>query len=462
MAYEFKFPDIGEGLTEGEIVRWLVKEGDEVKEGQPLVEVETDKALAEIPSPKTGVVLKILAKGKEIVKVGQAIVVFGEKGEAAAEKEAPAAPPAKPKPAGGKGELKEAPEEPVGPEAKPAAAEKEAHAAVPAKPTSVGVVGELEEAPEEPAVPEKRPAIEKPAFVSPHVLAAPAVRALARELGVAIEKVRGTGAEGRVVEKDVRQASEAREKPAEPVQPPSKVKKYDFYGFVERVPLRGVRRSIAKAMVKSKYTAPHVTAMDEADVTELWKIKEKEKTTAEKKKIKLTILPFIIKAVVAGLKEHPYLNASLDDESEEIVLKKYFNIGVATDTPDGLMVPVVKDAGDKSILHLAEELLQLSDKARNRKIDLADLKGGTFTITNYGAVGGMYGTPIINHPEVAILGVGRMKEVPVVRDGKVDIRKILFLSLSFDHRVVDGAEAARFLNTIISRLEDPDLIFLES
>jgi pyruvate dehydrogenase E2 component (dihydrolipoamide acetyltransferase) len=205
-----------------------------------------------------------------------------------------------------------------------------------------------------------------------------------------------------------------------------------------------------------------VTAMDEADVTELWKIKEKEKKTAEKKNIKLTILPFIIKAVVAGLKEHPYLNASLDDETEEIVLKKYFNIGVATDTPEGLMVPVVKNAGDKSILHLAEELLQLSEKARTRKIDLADLKGGTFTITNYGAVGGMYGTPIINHPEVAILGVGRMKEMPVVRDGKVQIRKILFISLSFDHRVVDGAEAARFLNTIISRLEDPDLIFLES
>jgi pyruvate dehydrogenase E2 component (dihydrolipoamide acetyltransferase) len=215
-------------------------------------------------------------------------------------------------------------------------------------------------------------------------------------------------------------------------------------------------------MVKSKYTAPHVTAMDEADVTELWKIKEKEKKAAEKKGIKLTILPFIIKAVISGLKEHPYLNASLDDENEEIILKKYFNIGVATDTPEGLMVPVVKNAGDKSILHLAEELLQLSEKARSRKIDLADLKGGTFTITNYGAVGGMYGTPIINYPEVAILGIGRMKETPVVKDGKVEIRKILFLSLSFDHRVVDGAEAARFLNTITARLEDPDLIFLES
>jgi pyruvate dehydrogenase E2 component (dihydrolipoamide acetyltransferase) len=442
MAYEFKFPDIGEGLTEGEIVRWLVKEGDEVKEGQPLVEVETDKALAEIPSPRTGVIQKILAKEKEVVKVGQVIVVFGEKGEAVAKKEAPP--------------------------------EKEAPSAIPPKPKSVGVVGELEEAPEEPAAApvkaavekpstaEAKPTVAKPAFVSPHVMATPAVRALARELGVDIEKVVGSGPEGRVMEKDVRQAAEAKEKPAEPAKPLTKVKKHDFYGYIEHVPLRGVRRSIAKAMVKSMYTAPHVTAMDEADVTELWKIKEKEKKAAEKKGIKLTILPFIIKAVIAGLKEHPYLNASLDDEDEEIILKKYFNIGVATDTPEGLMVPVVKNAGDKSIIHLAEELLQLSEKARNRKIDLADLKGGTFTITNYGAIGGMYGTPIINHPEVAILGVGRMKEMPVVKDGKAGIRKILFLSLSFDHRVVDGAEAARFLNTIIARLEDPDLIFLES
>jgi pyruvate dehydrogenase E2 component (dihydrolipoamide acetyltransferase) len=195
--------------------------------------------------------------------------------------------------------------------------------------------------------------------------------------------------------------------------------------------------------------------MDEADVTELWKIREKEKKAAEKKGIKLTILPFIIKAVLAGLKEHPYLNATLDDEDEEIILKKYYNIGVATDTPEGLMVPVVKNANDKSILQLAEELTQLAEKARSRTIDLADLKGGTFTITNYG-------TPIINHPEVAILGTGKIKDMPVAMDGKIEIRKILFLALSFDHRVVDGAEAARFLNTVIARLEDPDLILLES
>jgi pyruvate dehydrogenase E2 component (dihydrolipoamide acetyltransferase) len=418
MAFEFKFPDIGEGLTEGEIVRWLVKEGDEIKEGQPLVEVETDKALAEIPSPKTGVILKIMAKEKEIVKVGQVIVVIGEKGEALA------APPPRPK--------------------------------------SVGVVGELEEAPEEvPAVAAKaEPA--KPAFVSEHVQATPAVRALARESGVDINKVQGTGPGGRVLEKDVRQFAEAKEKPVEPEKKIAKVKKYDLYGYVDRIPLRGVRRSIAKAMVKSKYTAPHVSAMDEADVTELWKIREKEKKAAEKKGIKLTILPFIIKAVLAGLSEHPYLNASLDDENEEVVLKKYLNIGLATDTPEGLMVPVVKNAKEKSIFDLAQELTQLAEKARNRTIDLADLKGGTFTITNYGAVRGIYGTPIINYPEVAILGIGKIQEMPVVRDGKIVVRKILPLSISFDHRVVDGAEAARFLNTVIARLEDPDLILLET
>jgi pyruvate dehydrogenase E2 component (dihydrolipoamide acetyltransferase) len=418
MAYEFKFPDIGEGLTEGEIVRWLVKEGDEVKEGQPLVEVETDKALAEIPSPKTGVILKILAREKEIVKVGQVIVIFGEKGESLA------TPPLKPK--------------------------------------SVGVVGELEEAPEEPPVAEAKVETVKPVLISEYALATPAVRGLAKELGVDINKVKGTGPEGRVLEKDVRQFVEGKVMPVEPEKKITKVKKYDLYGYVDRIPLRGVRRSIAKAMVKSKYTAPHVTAMDEADVTALWKIREKEKKAAEKKGVKLTILPFIIKAVIAGLMEHPYLNASLDDENEEIILKKYFNIGVATDTPEGLMVPVVKNAKDKSILQIADELTKLVEKARNRKIDLADLKGGTFTISNYGALGGIYATPIINYPEVAILGVGKIKDTPVVKNGKLVVRKILSLALSFDHRVVDGGEGARFLNTVIARLEDPDLILLET
>ncbi len=437
MAFEFKFPDIGEGLTEGEIVRWLVKEGDEIKEGQPLVEVETDKALAEIPAPRTGVILKILAKEKEVVKVGQVIVVIGEKGETLA-----AAPP---KPSVGVvGELEEAPEE------APAPAEK----ALPRKAP--------EEVPSRAKV-EKEAVQQAPARpIGERALATPAVRALARELGVDINRIQGSGSEGRVLEKDVRQAAEAKVKPAEEVKEVKKARKYDLYGSIERIPLRGVRRSIAKAMVKSKYTAPHVTAMDDADITELWQIREKEKKVAESKGIKLTILPFIIKAVVTGLTDHPYLNATLDDENEEILLKKYINIGLATDTPEGLMVPVVKLAKEKSIFELAQELTQLTEKARNRTIDLADLKGGTFTITNYGAVRGTYGTPIINYPEVAILGVGKIQDRPVIRDEKVVVRKILPLSISFDHRVVDGAEAARFLDTIIRRLEDPDLILLET
>ena len=453
MAYEFKFPDIGEGLTEGEVVRWLVKEGDDIKEGQPLVEVETDKALAEIPSPRSGVILKILAKEKEIIKVGQVIVVFGEKGESVAAPEK--APPEEKKAEA----VKPSPVSERTPAPEKAPAEK---AAPPSRPKSVGVVGELEEAPEEAPPPEIKAEPLRPALVSEHAMATPAMRGLAKELGVDIDKVKGTGLEGRVLEKDIRQAAEKKEAPPEPEKKIAKVKKYDLYGYVERIPLRGVRRSIAKAMVKSVYTAPHVTAIDEADVTELWKIKEKEKKTAEKKGIKLTLLPFVIKAVIAGLQAHPYLNATLDDEHEEIILKKYFNIGFATDTPEGLMVPVVKNAKDKSILQLAEEVAQLADKARNRKIDLADLKGGTFTITNYGTIRGIYGTPVINHPEVAILGVGKAREVPAVMNKKVVIRKSLGLSLSFDHRVIDGAEAARFLNTIIARIEDPALILLET
>jgi pyruvate dehydrogenase E2 component (dihydrolipoamide acetyltransferase) len=425
MAYEFKLPDLGEGLTEGEIVEWLVKEGDSVEEGQVFVKVETDKAVLEIPSPRRGMVLRIGAAEGDTVQVGEVILVIGEEGE-------------KPEPV-----------------TKPVAAEKR---------PSVGVVGVLEEAPEEVEVREEGVHAE----VTPtrpgkkvDVLAMPAVRKLARELNVDLTKIEGTGPQGRITKEDVQKVSGEKEE-----KPPEKgikaARKYDMYGYVDRVALRGMRKTIARAMVRSTYTAPHVTATDEADITRLVDLREREKEKAAKKGIHLTYIPFVIKAVVAGLQEHPYVNATLDDETEEVILKKYFNIGVAVDTKDGLMVPVVKNAQDKSILQLADELTKLSEKARSRSIDLADLKGGTFTITNYGAVGGIYGTPIINYPEVAILGLGKIQEKPVVVGGKIEVRKMLPLSLSFDHRVVDGAEAARFLNTVIDHLEDPDLILLEA
>lgn len=447
MAFEFKMPDLGEGLTEGEIVKWLVKVGDTVEEGQIFLQVETDKAVVDIPSPRKGVVLKIEASEGQTVQVGQVLVVFGEEGEKpegkpkAVKKEAePAREKAAPKPEKEK-EAKEEEEEKVRP--------------------SVGVVGTLEEAPEEVAEKPEEKAEErvekKPGPVA-EILAVPMVRRLAKDLNVDLTGVKGTGPQGRITKDDVLKAAEAK-RPKEKEIPEKAVK--DSYGAVERLPLKGLRKTIAQAMTKSKSTIPHAVNMDEADITQLLALKAKAKERAAQKNIHLTILPFVIKTVIIALQEHPYLNASLDDEKGEIVLKKYYNFGIAVDTKDGLMVPVVKNVRGKNLFALATELAVISEKARNRTIDLADLKGGTFTITNYGALGGIYGSPIIHHPEVAILGMGKILDKPVVVDGKIEIRKVLPLSLAFDHRVVDGAEAVRFMNTVIELLQDPGLILME-
>jgi pyruvate dehydrogenase E2 component (dihydrolipoamide acetyltransferase) len=425
MAFEFKLPDLGEGLTEGEIVKWLVKEGDSLEEGQVFVQIETDKAVVDIPSPRKGVVVKIEVSEGEAVQVGQVLVVIGEEGE----------------------KLKGKPEAPKK-EAPPREEEKERKEARP----SVGVVGELEEAPEE--VEEKPEKKARP----PEILAVPMVRRLAKDLKVDLTTVQGTGPQGRITKDDVLQAAD-KKKPQEK-EVPEKAGR-DSHGPVERVPLKGMRKTIAQAMAKSKATIPHAANLDEADLTQLLALKAKAKERAAQKNIHLTILPFVIKAVIGALQEHPYLNASLDDEKGEIIVKKYYNFGIAVDTNDGLMVPVVKNVRGKNLFHLAVELAELSEKARNRTVDLSDLRGGTFTITNYGALGGIYGFPIIHHPEVAILGMGKIFDKPVVVDGKIEIRKVLPLSLSFDHRVVDGAEAVRFMNTVIELLEDPGLILME-
>lgn len=401
MPLEFKLPDVGEGLTEGELLAWLVKEGEAVQEGQPLARVETDKAVVEIPAPRDGVVLKLLFSEGATIRVGEVFVILGEPGET------------------------------VAPEARP----------------KVSVVGELEEAPPEPEAPAHRAA-----------LATPVVRKLAKELGVDLAQVQGSGPEGRILESDVRQAA-AQPAPAPPVH---KVRKYDLYGYIEHVPFRGLRRTIARNVSRSWQATVPVAAMDEADITELHEIQERERAVAQDRGVHLTLLPFIIRAVVGALKEHPYLNATLDEEAEEVILKKYYNIGIATDTPEGLMVPVIKNAGDKSILELAAEIQTLAAKARDRTIDLADFRGGTFTVTNYGAVGGLLGTPVINYPEVAILGVGRRQALPRLYQDTIQIRQILPLSLTFDHRVLDGAQAARFLRRVIAYLEDPALILLGS
>jgi pyruvate dehydrogenase E2 component (dihydrolipoamide acetyltransferase) len=438
MALEFKFPDVGEGIAEGEIVKWRVKEGDSVKEHDTLVEIETDKAIVEIPSPATGTILKILHKEGDTVKVGETLVVIGDKNETLATTSIAMAAANIPK------------QETKQPVIKPA-----------------GAVGYLEEAPDlEEATETTEPVPISQDTVKSSIYATPAVRRLARDMGVDISKIKGTGIGGRVTEEDVR--SFARNTGLSQIkenlpQVQAKVqKKYDMYGYIERVPLKGVRKVIAEHMVESMRTIPHVTHMEEADVTLLHRHREREKRLAEAKGVKLTYLPFVIKACISALKKHPMFNSTLDEEHNEIIVKKYYNIGVAVATDNGLMVPVIKIADQKSIMAIAREISQLAEKARSREIDLSDLKGGTFTITNIGSLGGTFATPIINHPEVAILALGKIVDrLSVDKEGKIRVRKILPLSLSFDHRVVDGADAAEFVNTIKEILEDPDRIMME-
>ena len=434
MVYDFKFPDVGEGITEGEIVKLRVKVGDVVKEDDIIAEVETDKAVVQIPSPVSGTILKINYHEGNTIHVGEVFVVIGEENESVE----------KPK------KLEEKLE---------------------SKKSSVSVVGTLEEA-EEPENEimnarkdlniirkKEESAVALADKVVGDALAMPKVRKLAKEMGIDVSKVKATGAHGQVTERDLKGGD------VSSVNKSVKhIRKYDVYGYVERIPLKGVRKTIARNMKTSYSEIPHVTHVDKVDMTKLIEIRGREKKIAEKKGIKLTYLPFIVKAIVAALKEHPYLNSSLEIDGlggEQIVLKKYYNIGVAVDTPDGLMVPVVKGADKKSILDIAKEIFDLASKARERKLNLGDLRGGTFTITNYGSIGGIYGTPIINHPEAAILGIGRMKDEAVVLNDGVESKKIMYLSLSFDHRILDGAEAARFMNKVIGFLEDPDLLLVE-
>ncbi len=428
MPFEFKLPDIGEGIHEGEIVKWLVKEGDFVREDQPMVEVMTDKATVEIPAPRAGKILKLHAQEGEVVKVGAVLVTIEEVGEAKPEPKREPVTVAAPQPK---------------PEPEPVATAAATAVTAPPPPT---------------AAPAQR------------VLATPATRKLARELGVDISQIQGTGPGGRVTDEDVRRFAAARTAP-QPTPPPPPAPKPTAPAFApsavitdrreERIPLRGIRKRIAEHMRQSKSTAAHFTYVDEVDMTELIQLREQMKPLAEQKGVKLTYLPFIVKASVAALKEMPMLNASLDEATGEIVIKKYYNIGIATATENGLIVPVIKDADRKSILEIAAEIERLAKAAREGKIALQDLQGGTFTITSLGALGGLFATPIINYPEVAILGIHEIKKRPVVRDDQIVIRDIMYVSLSFDHRLIDGDVGARFCKKIISYLENPKLLFLE-
>lgn len=420
MAFEFKLPDIGEGVVEGEIVKWLVKEGDVLEEDQPMVEVMTDKATVTIPSPRKGKVLKTVGREGETVKVGATMVVIEEEGMKAETAKAETAKPERPAEPPRTGDVVKAPE--------------------------------VRKAPEQ--APESRAMKEGPR--TGKVLATPATRKLARELGVDLSNVAGTGPQGRVTKDDLQkfatgpQPTPLREVPR-PTAPTAE----------ERVPFRGLRRKIAERMVKSKHTAPHFTYVEEVDMTELVSLRKQAASIAEEQRVKLTYLPFIIKALIVALKQYPWLNSTLDEEREEVVLKKYYNIGMAVATPNGLIVPVIKNADQKNILELAKELERLSAQAREGTAKLEDLQGSTFTITSMGPLGGIFATPIINYPEVAILGVHRIHQRPVVRNDQIVIRDMMYLSLSFDHRIIDGAVGAEFARYLIRFLENPNLLFMQ-
>ena len=419
--FEFRLPDIGEGVVEGEVVKWHVKAGDPIAVDQPMVEVMTDKATVEIPSPKAGTIKEIRAAEGSTCAVGAVMVVIDEAGGATR-----SAPATEPRTAKEERQFLD-----KTPKSEPATVSA----------TASNVIA-------------MRPAGGK-------VLATPATRKLARDLGVDLSSVRATGPNGRVTHDDVRAAqtggaghgvATARAYAPVPVHADA---------GDERIPFRGVRKKIAENMHRSRQTAAHFTYVEECDVTELVALRKRAKSRAEERGIKLSFLPFIVKAVCAGLKKFPIVNATLDEAKQEIVLRKRYHIGVAAATGDGLIVPVVKDADQKSLFDIAKTLDELSEKTRAGKATRDDLTGSTFTISSLGALGGVLATPIINFPEVAILGVHKIKPTPVVREGEIVVREMMNLSISLDHRVVDGYEGAQFLQHVISLLDDPTLMFME-
>jgi 2-oxoisovalerate dehydrogenase E2 component (dihydrolipoyl transacylase) len=453
MPKEILMPELAESVVEGEILKWLVEEGDYLKKDQPFVEVMTDKVTVELPSPYEGVLLKKLAKEGEVVKVHAPIALIAEPGEAVeGVKEAPP--------------VQAVEERSIVEPGLPPKEEREDLSLFRPDPTEVAV---------------KNPFLaERPKEERGRVLAVPAARKLARELGIPIEAVPGSGPLGRVRVEDVRAYAEKLKAPPSPAPapaspppqeaptpvgfppPPRYASPKGYEHLEERVPLRGIRRTIAQGLWQSHLYTVRTLNVDEADLTELVALRERLKGEAEAQGVKLTYLPFIVKAVVRALKKYPMLNTSLDEERGEVVYKRYYHIGLAVATERGLIVPVVRDADRKSLLELAREIALLSQKAREGRLAPEEVSGSTFTITNIGSVGATLSFPIINVPEAAILGVHSIRKRPwVMPDGSIQARDIMFLSLSFDHRLVDGAEAAMFTREVIRLLEKPETLMLE-
>lgn len=437
--FEYRFPELGEGLHEGEIVKMLIKPGDTVTDEDIIMEVQNDKAIVEVPCPVNGKVLEVLAKDGQVCHVGDIVAIIDAEGD-------------------------------IPQQAAPGAVESGGAAAQEEQKASQGGA-DIQPGQAAPAAADGGQAPKSEPGKGGLVLATPSVRKYAREKGVDLTGVQGTGKNGRITREDVDAAasggvqaapgaaaaqSGAEARPAQTAAVQTTGDRPE-----ERIPFKGIRKVIASAMSKSVYTAPHVTLMDEVDVTKLVELRTKSKPIAEKKGVKLTYLPFIVKALVAACREYPILNATLDEENQEIVLRKYYNIGIATDTDNGLLVPVIENADRKNIWMIANEIRDLATRGREGKLAPHEMKGSTISITNIGSAGGMFFTPVINFPEVAILGTGRITEKAVVRDGQIVAAPVMALSLSFDHRLIDGATAQNFLNYIKQLLADPELLVME-
>jgi pyruvate dehydrogenase E2 component (dihydrolipoamide acetyltransferase) len=424
---DVKLPHLGEGADTGTVVNLFVKEGDQVAKDQPIMELENEKAVATIPSTGAGVVTKVFVKPGDKISVGQRIVSLSEDGKAAA----PAAAAA------------------------PKAAAPKAKAPAPkaAEPEEVEEVEETESA----------DVLDE---VNAQIAAAPTVRKVARDLGLDLRKVRGSARGGRITMEDLknyiqrltRLASQPKATPgsAAPAKPAAEQIDFSKWGSVTQKPLTPLRQVIARRMTENWNAIPHVTQFDDADITGILALRKKHVADYEKKGARLTVTSIVLKAVVEALKKHPIFNSSLDEVANEIVFKNYYHIGIAVDTEAGLIVPVIRDVDKKDLVQISKDLEELAAKARDRKVSGEDLKGGTFTISNQGAIGGAHFTPIVNKPEVAILGLGKAAQKPVVRDGKVEVRTLMPIGLSYDHRVIDGGIAARFTVDLIKAIENFD------
>lgn len=420
MRYIFKFPDIGEGLEEGVIIQWHVDKGQKVKMGESLVTMETDKVVTEIPSPRDGVIAARYGSEGETIRVGAALVEIELDGDEVAINQV---------------------------EEKPKAESVEEEGA--------GVVGTLEVAGNDFVLTASKEGVSEEKETKSRqskALATPVARAMAKEMGIDINLVRGTGPAQRVMKNDILNYSKQDSKPivSKPLASDNLLE-----DRLEIEPLSQIRKTIAKNMIQSKHNAAHMTVFEEVEISELDRVRKKYKDYFKDENIRITYLAFIVKAVALALKKHKSLNAEMDMDKGVMIYKKYYNIGIAADTEKGLVVPVIKNADKLSIKEIALEIQTLSEKARDGKLGMDDMKDGTFTITSYGSIGGLFAVPVINYPQAGILGIGRISKQPIVKDDKLDIGLMLPLSLSVDHRIADGGETSRFLNRVMSYLNEP-------